>query len=228
MSNIPDHHSRITMSSTLRIPFLSSRSRSRSRSPLPPSRTTQSSEDYSNPPPPYERHTRSRPDNESEKDTKDSEDFFDVSDEEKDKAKRKAAEERELLSMLPILAQYDSVIVVDDSGSMDDPCGYIPEGRRDMPTRWQIVSIMSFYSKTMTNMHVQAKELIGDIAERLAKYDSDGIDVYFLNNQDASRTNLKVYISRFYNHMHVFDTQLHYYSLGMKWKHSSIMYIRMV
>ncbi|KAI0773361.1 hypothetical protein BC629DRAFT_1595133 [Irpex lacteus] len=161
------------MSSRLRIPFLSSRSRSCSA--LPPSRTTQYSGDYNTPPPPpYERHTRSHPDNESEKDTKDSEDFFDGSDEEKYKAKRKAAEERELLSMLPILAQYDSVIVVDDSDSMNDPCGYIPEGRRDIPTRWQI-----------------AKELIGDIAERLAKYDSDGIDVYFLNNQDVSRTNLK-------------------------------------
>ncbi|KAI0092414.1 hypothetical protein BDY19DRAFT_1053936 [Irpex rosettiformis] len=83
-------------------------------------------------------------------------------------------EEAELAYYLPILAQYDTIILLDDSFSMRSRCGFRREADGRYPSRWDVV-----------------KELIGDLAGNLAKYDTDGIDVHFLNNIQASASHLK-------------------------------------
>ena len=42
------------------------------------------------------------------------------------------------------------------------------------------------------NAIIQVRKLTGDLARSIAELDNDGIDVHFLNNINASGTNLKV------------------------------------
>ncbi|KAJ7115561.1 hypothetical protein C8R43DRAFT_124285 [Mycena crocata] len=60
---------------------------------------------------------------------------------------------------LEILRKYDTVILVDDSGSMTLP------GSKKGATRW-----------------FEAGEALEALAETAQQYDTDGIDIYFLNN----------------------------------------------
>lgn len=64
---------------------------------------------------------------------------------------------------LEILRKYDTVILVDDSGSMTLP------GSKKGKTRWN-----------------EAGEALETLAETAQRYDGDGIDIYFLNNQTES------------------------------------------
>ncbi|KAF7352274.1 hypothetical protein MVEN_01191100 [Mycena venus] len=64
---------------------------------------------------------------------------------------------------LEILRKYDTVILVDDSGSMTLP------GSKRGKTRWN-----------------EAGEALETLAETAQRYDGDGIDIYFLNNKTAS------------------------------------------
>ncbi|KAJ7055070.1 hypothetical protein C8F01DRAFT_1030597 [Mycena amicta] len=61
---------------------------------------------------------------------------------------------------LEILRKYDTVILVDDSGSM-----VLPGSKRDR-TRW-----------------FEAGEALETLAETAQQYDADGIDIYFLNSK---------------------------------------------
>ncbi|KAJ7937025.1 hypothetical protein B0H13DRAFT_2302768 [Mycena leptocephala] len=61
---------------------------------------------------------------------------------------------------LEILRKYDTVILVDDSGSMTLP------GSKKGKTRWY-----------------EAGEALETLAETAQRYDGDGIDIYFLNNK---------------------------------------------
>ncbi|KAJ7849803.1 hypothetical protein B0H14DRAFT_2764779 [Mycena olivaceomarginata] len=64
---------------------------------------------------------------------------------------------------LEILRKYDTVILVDDSGSMTLP------GSKKGRTRWN-----------------EAGEALETLAEAAQQYDGDGIDIYFLNNKTES------------------------------------------
>ncbi|KAJ7767853.1 hypothetical protein B0H14DRAFT_2968794 [Mycena olivaceomarginata] len=68
---------------------------------------------------------------------------------------------------LEILRKYDTVILVDDSGSMTLP------GSRKGVTRW-----------------FEAGQALEALAETARQYDTDGIDIYFLNNP-RSALNMK-------------------------------------
>ncbi|KAJ7468465.1 hypothetical protein FB451DRAFT_373762 [Mycena latifolia] len=61
---------------------------------------------------------------------------------------------------LEILRKYDTIILVDDSGSMSLP------GSKRGATRW-----------------FEAGEALEALAETAQQYDADGIDIYFLNNK---------------------------------------------
>ncbi|KAJ7696829.1 hypothetical protein B0H17DRAFT_1053185 [Mycena rosella] len=61
---------------------------------------------------------------------------------------------------LEVLRKYDTVILVDDSGSMTLP------GSKKGVTRWY-----------------EAGEALEALAETAQRYDTDGIDIYFLNNK---------------------------------------------
>jgi len=64
---------------------------------------------------------------------------------------------------LEVLRKYDTVILVDDSGSMT-----LPGSKRGV-TRWY-----------------EAGEALAALAETAQIYDTDGIDIYFLNNKKES------------------------------------------
>ncbi|KAJ7462003.1 hypothetical protein FB451DRAFT_1181003 [Mycena latifolia] len=69
---------------------------------------------------------------------------------------------------LELLGKYDTVILVDDSGSMTLP------GSKKGVTRWY-----------------EAGQALEALAETAQQYDTDGIDIYFLNNKKEA-LNIKV------------------------------------
>jgi len=76
-----------------------------------------------------------------------------------------------------VLAQYITIIILDDSGSMAFPTGYHSKGDEDNPkskTRWEA-----------------AQRAIGELVEQAVKYDKDGIDLEFLNDERKSGRGLK-------------------------------------
>ncbi|KAI0698577.1 hypothetical protein BC835DRAFT_1412973 [Cytidiella melzeri] len=78
---------------------------------------------------------------------------------------------------LRMLANYDTVIILDDSGSMLLHHGYAEEyGGSDTreTSRWASV-----------------RHVISEVAEMLCAYDKDGIDLEFLNQESASRAHVK-------------------------------------
>jgi hypothetical protein len=86
---------------------------------------------------------------------------------------------------LSLLSQYDTIFLVDDSQSM----GFSnPDGR----TRWNQVHIFSSCSSFESNFGLQARDCLMKFAAIAAQYDSDGIDVYFLNNKSEQNRNLNV------------------------------------
>ncbi|KAJ6602300.1 hypothetical protein B0H10DRAFT_662987 [Mycena sp. CBHHK59/15] len=73
---------------------------------------------------------------------------------------KKPQRKETLEDALELLRKYDTVILVDDSGSMTLP------GSQKGVTRWY-----------------EAGEALETLAETAQEYDSDGIDIYFLNSQ---------------------------------------------
>ncbi|KAJ7131667.1 hypothetical protein C8R43DRAFT_1024227 [Mycena crocata] len=73
---------------------------------------------------------------------------------------RKPMRKETFENALEILRKYDTVILVDDSGSMTLP------GSKKGLTRWY-----------------EAGEALEALAETAQQYDADGIDIYFLNNR---------------------------------------------
>lgn len=69
-----------------------------------------------------------------------------------------------LENALELLRQYDTVILVDDSGSMTQ------SGSKKGKTRWQ-----------------EAGEALESLADVAAQYDADGIDIFFLNDRTEAR-----------------------------------------
>ncbi|KAJ7146016.1 hypothetical protein C8R44DRAFT_756356 [Mycena epipterygia] len=80
---------------------------------------------------------------------------------------KKPMRKETLENALEILRKYDTIILVDDSGSMTLP------GSKKGVTRW-----------------FEAGEALEALAETAQKYDTDGIDIYFLNNKKEA-LNLK-------------------------------------
>ena len=86
---------------------------------------------------------------------------------------------------LETLKKYNTVIVVDDSGSM-------------MGERWKQVcpnhSIHLFATDRITDdiwLCTQAREALSVLANAAAEYDTDGIDIFFLNDRRKG-TNMRV------------------------------------
>lgn len=67
------------------------------------------------------------------------------------------------------LAKFDTVLVVDDSGSMGGALW--KEVRRNLHV-WQ----------RRISPRLQARDALGDLANLASKYDKDGIDIRFLNS----------------------------------------------
>ncbi len=63
---------------------------------------------------------------------------------------------------LDLLKTFDTIVVVDDSGSMD----LTPDGRPDAPSRWE-----------------EARDALAGVVHLAAAKDADGIDVHFLNSE---------------------------------------------
>ena len=66
-----------------------------------------------------------------------------------------------------VLAEYDTVFLIDDSGSM----------KAGKPTRWD-----------------QVEKALKDLVPICTQWDSNGIDIYFLND-DKAREHVKRYVS---------------------------------
>jgi hypothetical protein len=86
---------------------------------------------------------------------------------------------------LEILRKYDTVILVDDSGSMTLP------GSKKGRTRWNEVNQDMTALIHHSLFICQAGEALETLAEAAQQYDGDGIDIYFLNNKTES-LNIKV------------------------------------
>ena len=104
-------------------------------------------------------------------------------------------EEKLLAYYLPMLSKYDTVILLDDSYSMLLSCGFKRKSEYSYPSRWEMVSFWMRSEDKHADAGVlfQVTELIGSLAGSLAMFDTDGIDVHFLNNKHASGSNLKVF-----------------------------------
>ena len=104
-------------------------------------------------------------------------------------------EEKLLAYYLPMLSKYDTVILLDDSYSMLLSCGFKRKSEYSCPSRWEMVRFWARSEDKHADAAVllQVMELIGSLAGNLAMFDTDGIDVHFLNNKHASGSNLKVF-----------------------------------
>lgn len=78
---------------------------------------------------------------------------------------------------MDLLRKYDTVLIVDDSGSM----GY-SEGGPGTPSRWDEVFVFQVVSLLLLNQS-QAKEALATLAGIAGAYDADGIDIHFLNSR---------------------------------------------
>jgi hypothetical protein len=86
-----------------------------------------------------------------------------------------------LENVLEMLRKFNTVILVDDSGSMRGE-------------RWKEVRVQYFYSVILCHLLVtelKARSALASLAHTAAKYDADGIDVHFLNDQHVG-SNMKV------------------------------------
>ncbi|KAI0346884.1 hypothetical protein BDW22DRAFT_468102 [Trametopsis cervina] len=153
-------------SSRIRIMPLPSFFRKLSHEPLDPPLEASTSAQPA-PPPSYEEATSDHGD---QKDQKWPEDKLP-----QDLLKQAAQEAGTLLAAeLQMLANYDTVIIVDDSTSMRLSAGHIPRGGRGL-TRWQAV-----------------RNAISDVAAMACVHDLNGIDVEFLNAKESSKQHLTV------------------------------------
>lgn len=84
---------------------------------------------------------------------------------------------------LDLLKEYDTVILVDDSKSMTATCTSNLKPKSGESSRWDVVSRIchSVFLALMTILWKQAMQAIEPLAAMLSRYDTDGIDVYFLN-----------------------------------------------
>lgn len=80
--------------------------------------------------------------------------------------------------VLATLRRFDVIFLVDDSGSMANNNSKSWAEVRD---RLYITSI------TMFSYGNQARAALASLAEKAGQYDTDGIDVYFLNNDESGR-----------------------------------------
>jgi hypothetical protein len=73
------------------------------------------------------------------------------------------------------LSQYNTVFIIDDTGSMQQPAKSYPDSDGPHPiTRWELLT--------------RSLEQVGQIA---ADNDEDGVDIYFIMNHDLQQKNLK-------------------------------------
>jgi hypothetical protein len=80
---------------------------------------------------------------------------------------------------LEVLREYDTVILVDDSESMK--C----RGSKRGSVRWDEVGYhLTPYSTSLSIQ--QAREALSALADAAQNYDTDGIDIYFLNHKEES------------------------------------------
>jgi hypothetical protein len=90
-----------------------------------------------------------------------------------------------LENALEILRKYDTVFVVDDSSSM--------RGKR-----WEEVSLDCFGElgpvELTSGDNPQARHALSTLADVTTRYDTDGIDICFLNH----KTSASVYVSRYF------------------------------
>ncbi|KAF8871432.1 hypothetical protein CPB85DRAFT_1445568 [Mucidula mucida] len=79
------------------------------------------------------------------------------------------------------LKKYDTVVVLDDSGSMT------AKTHKGGESRWEAVMLLFQLRWNEINwLYLQAKDALACLAEDAGKYDTDGIDIYFLNHVPAS------------------------------------------
>ncbi|EDR12245.1 uncharacterized protein LACBIDRAFT_311449 [Laccaria bicolor S238N-H82] len=101
--------------------------------------------------------------------------------------KASSNEDDHLDSQLSILESYNTIFILDDSGSMLGPSGV---GNR---TLWQLVRRrypLNFWRQADHVYFTQAVEALRPLALKAAKYDDDGVDIYLIN-QYCQGNNLK-------------------------------------
>ena len=86
---------------------------------------------------------------------------------------------------LQMLAEYDTIIIVDDSGSMRPLWGEVSDLSTFSPL--QIESLPDFRRPLL-----KVSKALSELAAIASRYDKDGIDIKFLNHWDCDRVGLTV------------------------------------